>query len=53
MKELLGALTLIVGLAIVVAAAAATPLGSGAHAAPGTKSEQSKQPAGAGPAVKH
>jgi hypothetical protein len=54
-KELLGALTLIIGLAIVVAAAAATPIGSGSHAAaaPVTKAEAGKPPAAPTAAVKH
>lgn len=53
MKELLGAPTLITGLAIVALAAAATPVGSGSHAAPLTKAEQAKAPSGPTPTVKY
>jgi hypothetical protein len=52
-KELLGALTLIIGLAIVAAAAAATPVGSASPGKPGTKAEQTKQQSASTPAVKH
>jgi hypothetical protein len=54
-KELIGALTLITGLAIVGVAAASAPAtaGSGAHAAPVTKAEPGKPPSAPAPAVKH